>query len=127
MTVLTPPREELHQILEELWAVPGIEAAAIVRRDGLPVQHRLPPDVDPRKVAAMSATLVGTSEMALEELQQGRFLRTVVEAREGKIISIGAGGHNLLVALVGSDANLGMALMTIERQAAKVEETLDSP
>lgn len=126
MIRVTAPLEAFHRALEDLRKVPGIEAAALVRRDGLLIAHRLPIEADPRKVGTMSAAIVGTSEMATEALEQGRFQQSVVESQEGKVIAVGAGPLGILVALVRPEANLGMALMTIERQAEKVASILGS-
>jgi len=87
----------------------------------------LPDGVDPKMVAAMTAAIVGTSEMATVQLSQGRFVRAIVESEEGKLLSVGAGDEALLVALVYDDANLGLVLMAMERAAKQVDEILRSP
>ncbi len=84
----------------------------------------LPDGVDPKIVAAMTAAIVGTSEMATIQLSQGRFVRAIVESEEGKLLSLGAGEEALLVALVYDDANLGLVLIAMERAAKQVEEIL---
>src|SRR5216110_2482164 len=103
------------QTIEELSHVTDIKSAAVVRRDGLVVTHTLPEGVDPKIVAAMTAAIVGTSEMATIQLSQGRFVRAIVESDHGKLLSLGAGEEALLVALVYDDANLGLVLMAMER------------
>ncbi len=75
-------------------------------------------------VSAMLAAIVGASEMATEALEQGRFQRAIIESDEGKLLSTGAGDEALLVALVHSDANLGLVLMAMERVARSVEAIL---
>src|SRR5439155_1738226 len=65
----------LEETIEELSHVTDIKSAAVVRRDGLVVTHTLPEGVDPKIVAAMTAAIVGTSEMATIQLSQGRFVR----------------------------------------------------
>lgn len=110
--------------IDELSHVTDIKAAAVVRRDGLVVTHTLPEGVDPRIVAAMTAAIVGTAEMATVQLAQGRFVRAIVESDNGKLLSLGAGDEALLVALVYDDANLGLVLMALERAAKQVEDIL---
>src|SRR6266568_1601820 len=114
----------LRAVLAELRRVPDILGATIARRDGLVVTHTLPDGVDPKIVAAMTAAIVGTSEMATIQLSQGRFVRAIVESEEGKLLSLGAGEEALLVALVYDDANLGLVLIAMERAAKQVEEIL---
>jgi len=116
--------QELQEAIEELSHVSDIKAAAVVRRDGLVITHTLPDGVDPKIVAAMTAAIVGTSEMATLQLAQGRFTRAIIESDEGKLLSTGAGEEALLVTLVYSDANLGLVLMAMEKTAKRVEEIL---
>lgn len=121
---MTDVWELLEGTLEELSHLSDIKAAAVVRRDGLVITHTLPDGVDPKVVAAMTAAIVGTSEMATVQLAQGRFERAIVESDEGKLLSVGAGEEALLVALVYKDANLGLVLMGMERAARLVDEIL---
>ncbi len=121
---MTEVSESLEETLSELGRVSDIKAAAVVRRDGLVVVHTLPAGIDPGMVAAMLAAIVGASEMATEALEQGQFERAIIESREGKLLSLGAGETSLLVALVYSDANLGLVLMAMERAAQRVDEIL---
>jgi len=113
----------LEETIDELSRVSDIKSAAVVRRDGLVVTHTLPDGVDPKMVAAMTAAIVGTSEMAIQ-LDQGRFVRAIIESDEGKLLSLGAGEEALLVALVYDDANLGLVLLAMERAAKQVEKIL---
>src|SRR6266704_2010010 len=117
----------LQAILAELRRVPDILGVTIARRDGILIAHALPKSMDPKKIAAMTAAIVGTSEMAAIQLSQGRFVRAIVESEEGKLLSLGAGEEAFLVALVYDDANLGLVLMAMERAAKQVEEILRSP
>ncbi|TLZ47078.1 MAG: hypothetical protein E6K19_00220 [Methanobacteriota archaeon] len=121
---MTDVWQRLEETIERLSHVTDIKSAAVVRRDGLVVTHTLPEGVDPRIVAAMTAAIVGTSEMATVQLGQGRFVRAIVESDQGKLLSFGAGEEALLVALVYDDANLGLVLMAMERAAKQVEQIL---
>lgn len=116
--------QNLEATIEDLSNVSDIRAACVVRRDGLVITHTLPEGVDPRVVAAMTAAIVGTSEMATIQLNQGRFERAIIESDEGKLLSTGAGDEALLVALVYKDANLGLVLMAMERAARQVDEIM---
>ncbi len=116
--------DRLETTLDELSHLSDIKAAAVVRRDGLVITHTLPDGVDPRIVAAMTAAIVGTSEMATVQLSQGRFERAIIESDGGKLLSVGAGEEALLVALVYHDANLGLVLMAMERAARVVDAIL---
>src|SRR5256885_1410344 len=114
----------LQAILTELRRLPAVLGATIARRDGILIAHALPKTMDPKKIAAMTAAIVGTSEMATIQLAQGRFVRAIIESDEGKLLSLGAGEEALLVALVYDDANLGLVLLAMERAAKQVEKIL---
>jgi len=116
--------QRLETTIDDLSHLSDIKAAAVVRRDGLVITHTLPDGVDPKIVAAMTAAIVGTSEMATVQLSQGRFERAIIESDEGKLLSLGAGEEALLVALVYKDANLGLVLMAMEKAARQVDEIL---
>src|SRR2546430_963889 len=114
----------LQAILTELRRLPAVLGAPIARRDGILIAHALPQTMDPNKIGAMAAAIVGTSEMATIQLAQGRFVRAIIESDEGKLLSLGAGEEALLVALVYGDANLGLVLLARDRAAKQVEKIL---
>jgi len=117
---------ELEEVIRGLTSLSDIRAAAVVRRDGLIITHNLPEGVDPRTTAAMTAAIVGTSEMATVQLGQGRFEQALIESEGGKLVSTGAGDQALVIALAYRDANLGLVLMALQRASRKVDEILRS-
>src|SRR2546428_8121122 len=90
---------ELEEVIRSLSSLSDIRAAAVVRRDGLIITHNLPDGVDPRTAAAMTAAIVGTSEMATVQLGQGRFEQALIESEDGKLVSTGAGDQAPVIAL----------------------------
>src|SRR5438093_1184933 len=114
----------LQGILTELRRMPAVLGATIARRDGILIAHALPKTMDPKKIAAMAAAIVGTSEMAVVEMGLGAFNSSIVDTHIGKMIATGAGEEAILVALVYDDANLGLVLLALERAAKQVESIL---
>lgn len=117
-------RSQMEDAIADLRRLADIVAVAIARRDGLIIVHDLPKEVDPKKAAAMTAAIVGTSEMAARELGQGKFLQAIVDGEHGKMLSTGAGEEALLVTLVRPEANLGLVLLGVERAAKRVAAIL---
>jgi predicted regulator of Ras-like GTPase activity (Roadblock/LC7/MglB family) len=115
----------LNEIIDDIREIGDVTAFALVRRDGIIVTHGLIGGADPKIVAAMTAAMSGTAELATEQLRQGRFLRTIVECEHGKILITDAGPQALLMSLVFPDANLGLVLMQLERVGRKIADTLD--
>src|SRR5436309_1933356 len=114
----------LQTVLAELRRLPGILGVTIARRDGILIAHSLPKNMDPKKIAAMAAAIVGTSEMAAVEMGLGIFSQSIVDTHIGKLMATGAGEEALLVALVYDEANLGLVLMAMERAAKQVERIM---
>ena len=117
-------KEKLEEVLADLRRSGDIEASAVVRRDGLMIVSDLPPKVESRTVAAMTAALVGTAETCTSELKRGIFNEVVVESEKGRIVAIGAGSIALLVCLMRAEGNLGYVLISMEKAAKKIEESL---
>ncbi len=126
MESLGATAKSLQRVMLELRKVPGITAVAIIRRDGIVVDDILPRSVDSEKIGAMTAAIVGTAEAASDELRQGKFRRSIVDLVGSKIVSLGAGGEALLVALTKPDVNLGLVLIEMEEHATRVGGIFES-
>src|SRR2546422_234949 len=77
----------LQAILTELRRLPAVLGATIARRDGILIAHALPKTMDPKKIAAMAAAIVGTSEMAVVEMGLGTFNSSIVDTHIAKMIA----------------------------------------
>ncbi len=117
-------RVQIQIAMADLRRLTDVVAVAIARRDGLLIAHDLPKEVDPRKAAAMTAAIVGTSEMAAHELGQGRFLQAIVDSEFGKMLSTGAGEEAILVTMVRNEANMGLLLLSVEKAVQSIAEIL---
>jgi len=69
----------LKRILGDLAKVEGVNAAAIVGRDGFVIEHVANIQVDMDALGAMASTSVGTSEAMGIELGKGNFEQVMVE------------------------------------------------
>ncbi len=117
-------KQELEAILAHLGEFGEIQGAAVVRRDGLMIVSSLPATTDSRTIAAMSAAIIGTTEMSTEEIKLGRFPQVIIEAEKGKFIAVGAGTQASLVCLVRATGNLGMVLLEMGRAAEQISGKL---
>lgn len=118
-------RPRLQAVLQELRRIPDILAVAIARRDGLLIAHALPKSMDPKRIAAMAASIVGTSEMAAEEMGQGAFLQSIVDSANSKMLATGAGEEAILVTMVRTDANMGLVLISVEKAIQTIATILE--
>lgn len=116
----------LQAILAELRRIPDILGATIARRDGILIAHALPKTTDAKKIAAMSAAIVGTSEMAAAEMGLGSFNHSIVDTRIGKMMATGAGEEAILVTLLRNEANMGLVLLSVDRAAQSIATILEA-
>ncbi len=114
----------LQAILAELRRVPDVLGVTIARRDGLLIAHALPKTMDPKKIAAMTAAIVGTSEMAAHEMGLGTFSQSIVDTHIGKMMAPGAGDAAILVTMVRTEANMGLILLSVGKAVQSIMEIL---
>ncbi len=116
----------LQAVLAELRRVPDILGATIARRDGILIASALAKSMDPRKIAAMAAAIVGTSEMAATEMGLGVFNQSIVDTHIGKLLATGAGEEAILITMVRNDANMGLVLLSVDRAVQSIAAILDA-
>ena len=117
-------KEQLIEILQGLKKIGDIQGSSVISRDGLTIASDLSKDTDEETFAAMSAAMQGAAETAVSELKQGNLNQIIVDAQNGKIITISAGERAILVVLAKSDINLGLALLEIEKASGKITSIL---
>ena len=119
-------REDVGALLNELMErAPGdITGAAVLRPDGLVISSVLPQDADEKRMAAMGAAIVGTSQRTCDELSRGDLNQLIVEGSVGKVLFSFAGTKGILAALSPAEVNLGLALLEIERTSELIGKAL---
>lgn len=113
--------KEYKKILHDLEADADVEGSCIVSRDGLLIYSDMPDTLHPEAFAAMTATLLGAAEAAMDEVKKGIPQKVVVEGKNFYIITIGAGPKALLTVITQSNdlENIGKAAV---RAAEKIEK-----
>jgi predicted regulator of Ras-like GTPase activity (Roadblock/LC7/MglB family) len=118
----------LDRILAELLKqTPGVEAAAVVSFDGLPMASALPVGMDEDRVAAMSAALLSLAERASQDLNRGLLSQVYIEGEHGSVFLVSAKDEAVLIAVTASGAKVGMMLYEVKLAASKVGEALQGP
>ena len=116
-------KDKLIKLLKEMQKVGDINGSIVVSRDGLVIAGNIT-EIDADTFAAMSAAMQGAAETASIELKQGEVDQIIIETREGKIISTGAGEKAILVILTSRSINLGLALLEMGKTAEKISGIL---
>ncbi|VVC04613.1 Roadblock/LC7 domain protein [Candidatus Burarchaeum australiense] len=109
--------EKLDAVLKTLTSGGKIDAAAVVRRDGLMISARLPAEVDKKVIAAMSARMMDRAEMVSSELKKGEVKYVVADNTQGKIIAMKVGEMAVLICLIKPKGDLGYAILAMETAA----------
>jgi predicted regulator of Ras-like GTPase activity (Roadblock/LC7/MglB family) len=103
---------EAQAVLERVTGVPGVKGSLLISgTDGLVVAERLMDGIDGRAIAALAGSLVQRLDRATN--QAGMRAPTFVHLRgnNGSVLAAPARGDLILVAVAGTDANLGLARM----------------
>ncbi|MCE7697980.1 MAG: roadblock/LC7 domain-containing protein [Methanobacterium paludis] len=120
-------REDVGGILNELLErAPGdVTGAALLRPDGLMIASVLSQDTDEKRLAAMGAAIVGTSQRTCDELSRGNLSEIIIEGSTGKATFSFAGSKGILAVLSPKEVNLGLVLMEIERTSASIAKAME--
>lgn len=120
---------EIAELLEKavkkgLASIDGIEAKAVISRDGLLVWGDMPAGQNPYSFAAIVSTIYGASENASIEARKGIPSRVIIESEMGEIFVVGAGPKALFVVLTVSD-QVGIFLLEMQKIAREIKEILE--
>jgi predicted regulator of Ras-like GTPase activity (Roadblock/LC7/MglB family) len=102
----------------------GVEAAAVVSTDGLPMASALPASMQDEQVAAMSASMHSLGERAMRELRRGTPQEIFVQGDDGAVCLVSCGDAALLVAIADHEAKVGLVLYEVRRAAALIAGAL---
>lgn len=101
-------------------STPDVEGAAVVSADGLVLSSVLPASSDEDRVSAMAAALLSLGERTSTELARGELEQVYVKGQKGYVVLMRAGEDNLIEAIAGPAAKLGMVLLDMKRAASEI-------
>jgi hypothetical protein len=117
--------QQLASVLDDLIGEdPNIHAAALVSLDGLTMASALPAGMEPDRVGAMSAAILGLGERAAAELGRGQLSQVIVEGADGYVALLAAGSYAVLTAIADKEAKLGLMLYEMRFAARRVADVL---
>lgn len=99
-----------------------IEASAVMSRDGLSVASVLGQGVDPDRLGAMCAALLGLAETTARELNRGALRQVLIHGTNGYMLVTHVGEKAVLAVASRSGTNLGMVFVEARKTAAKIAE-----
>ncbi len=118
-------KQEMKAIIEELKASNAVDAAAIIRRDGILLASNFPQLSLPKEIfAMMSATILGAAKNITLKSAMGKPLRVVIETNDGNLIIAGAGTKALLICLVKDSLAVHELQESIDNVVIKVQDLM---
>jgi predicted regulator of Ras-like GTPase activity (Roadblock/LC7/MglB family) len=103
---------EAEAALERITQVPGIRGSLLISgSDGLVVAERLMEGIDGRAIAALAASLVQRLDRATNRAGMRAPTFVHLKGNSGSVLAAPGRSDLVLVAVAGTDANLGLARM----------------
>ena len=107
-----PAMTEAEAALERVTQVPGVRGSLLISgSDGLVVAERLMEGIDGRAIAALAASLVQRLDRATNRAGMRAPTFVHLKGNSGSVLAAPGRSDLVLVAVAGTDANLGLARM----------------
>ncbi len=103
---------------------PEMEASAVMSRDGLSIASVLGDGVDPDRLGAMCAALLGLADRTADELARGELKLVLLHGSKGVLLLVHVGTTHVLALAAKPGINLGMVLMEAKKTAAMLATTI---
>ncbi len=114
-------RKQILPVLRELNSKSSeMEASAVISRDGLSIASVMDDGVDPDRLGAMCAALLGLADTTAKELERGGLKQVLLDGAKGVLLLVHIGSTHVLALAAGSDINLGMVLLEAKKTAQKL-------
>ncbi len=113
--------KQYKNILSDLESEADVEECFVISRDGLLIAGEACSGRSAEALAAMTATLLGAAETAMDEIGGGVPSQATVTAKKHSLIVMGAGPQALLAVVTASD-DLTPVRQTMKKAAASIAE-----
>jgi predicted regulator of Ras-like GTPase activity (Roadblock/LC7/MglB family) len=108
-------------VLDRMTRVPGVHGALIASAgDGLVVAEQLMDGVDGRAAAALAGSLVGRLARTADCASRRPPIFVQLRAERGSILAAPCAEDLVLIAVVGADANVGLARLEMLDAASRL-------
>jgi len=102
-----------------------MEASAVISRDGLSVASVLGKGVDPDRLSAMCAALLGLADTTAKELERGELRQVLLHGKLGVLLLVHIGTTHVLALAAKPDINLGMVLLEAKKAAKQLADIME--
>lgn len=97
-----------------------MEASAVISRDGLSLAAVLGDGVDPNRLGAMCAALLGLADTTARELERGELKQVLLHGGKGVLLLVHIGKTHVLALAAKPNINLGMVLLEAKKTAERL-------
>ncbi len=118
-------QEMLNTVLQDLKSIANIEASVIVSHQGLTIFSDVPDYVPEAKLAAFTATIMGSAKTVMKELRQKCPNMLIIRSSESITIFMEAGENAILGTLFCDDGNIGLVIVEMEAACKKINAILE--
>jgi len=115
----------IRSVLRKLIAsAEGMEAAAVISRDGLSTAAELGEHVDADQLSAMCAALLSLADTTANELECGNLKQVLLDGDKGLLLLVHIGKTHVLALSAGIGTNIGLCLMEAKKSAQVLQGLL---
>ena len=120
------PFKDLQDLMRRIEQSTGLEALAVVTREGIRLACAVSGDVDSDIFSAATATLVNVGEETLRQLSQGSLSEVILRGNKGFTIIMRGTPETLLVGASRDQIRLGYYIGLMKIYATKVTKIMES-
>lgn len=120
------PFKDLQDLMRRIEQSTGLEALAVVTREGIRLACAVSGDVDSDIFSAATATLVNVGEETLRQLSQGTLSEVILRGNKGFTIIMRGTPETLLVGASRDQIRLGYYIGLMKIYATKVTKIMES-
>jgi uncharacterized protein len=119
-------QEQITEALERLASSTGTDlvGAAAVSMDGIVLVSRMSAEVNPDRLGAVAATMMGVTRRVSGELKIGMTEETIIKSDNGMFMVLPAGDQSLLAVNLRQGANLGLVRLEAREAAQRIGKAL---
>ncbi|MFX1564343.1 MAG: roadblock/LC7 domain-containing protein [Promethearchaeota archaeon] len=126
MTLADTPFKDLQELMRRIEESTGLEALAVVTREGIRLACAVSGNVDSDIFSAATATLVNVGEETLRQLSQGTLTEVILRGSKGFTIIMWASPETLLVGASRDQIRLGYYIGLMKIYITKVTKIMET-
>jgi uncharacterized protein len=115
----------LKELLNEITALEGINAAVVVNRDGFMIDGMMRTNlIDMEYMAAIISAGVGSSEQMARQLSLGEISLSMIECEEGIIVVVQISDDAIMAVVADIDAKIGSVRYQLKKRLEDIKKAL---